>query len=625
MESGPEAIGNAVIFGLLQIVSRAFRILPARIRLALGDAIGLFWFHVLRFRRGVVLENLTIAFGESLTLRQRVDLASRNYRHYGRNLMEILASLSWTRADYVRHLRVEGMEHIEPYRTSGRGGVLLASHLGNWELCIAAGSARGVPIDVIVKRAKNPTAERFLRAFRSRSGAGFLIEEGTARDILRSFAKGRFVAFVLDQFMGPPIGLPVRFFGHEAGTAAGLALLVDGRDIPIFPVFSYRAPDGGLTAVVEKPLEFSQLPGTREERLFRMTQAFNDTIESQVRRHPEQWLWLHRRWKAYRGEPRWKLAPTAMLLGLLIGCAGTDVAQTGIALPQEPAVAAVPAVTTQSTPAPEPHPTQAQEPVSTKKKKPKPVVVATPAPALEPRRVEAKKVESMPFEVGERAEYELSWMALPAGRMITEVRKGEPFLGRPTFHFWGNLTSSRMVNTIYKLENTAESFVDAETLIPYKFLLHMVESKQLKETRVVFDHPKRKAHYWAKRLSKDWGDEFADRVDDIQPLVRDMFTAFFYTRSLEFELGKSQSFKVYENGKTFDVTLKPVANEIQRTPAGAFQCWKTMADVRVDNVLKPTGDVFAWLSDDSKKHLVRFEAKIKIGSIYGVLQNVKER
>lgn len=596
--------------------------LPLRARLAVGDALGFVWFHVVRFRRAIVLDNLRIAFGDSLPPAELRRLAARNFRHYGRNLVEIFASLSWKTEDYVRQLRIEGLEHLEARMKEGKGGVLLASHLGNWELCVAAGAARGLPVDVVVKRAKNLAAERFLKTFRSRSGAGFLIEEGTARDILRSFSKGRFVAFVLDQFMGPPIGLPVRFFGHEAGTAAGLALLADGRDIPIFPVFSYRAADGGLTSVVEAPLDFSDLSGTREERLFRMTQTFNDTIESQVRRHPDQWLWLHRRWKAYRGEPRWKLATTGLLLSLLIGCAGTDVAETGIALPKEPVVT-VPEV--KSARASEVVPTPAPPAPLVKKRKRKEVTVTTTPTPPPPSKVEATKVEAMPFEVGERAEYDISWMALPAGRMVTEVRRGEAFNGRPTFHFWGNITSSRMVNTIYKLENTAESVVDAETLIPYKFLLHMVESKQLKETRVVFDHPKRKAHYWAKRVSKDWGDEFADRVDDIQPLVRDMFTAFYYTRSLELGLGKSQGFKVYENGKTFDVTLTPVANEIQRTPAGAFQCWKAMADVRVDNVLKPTGDVFVWLSDDSKKHLVRFEAKIKIGSIYGVLQNVKER
>lgn len=82
---------------------------------------------------------------------------------------------------------------------------------------------------------------------------------------------------------------------------------------------------------------------------------------------------------------------------------------------------------------------------------------------------------------------------------------------------------------------------------------------------------------------------------------------------------------VYENGQNWEVELLPVANELVTSRVGAFQCWKILVHVSLNNVLKPMGDVYMWLSDDSKKHLVKFDAKIKIGSLYGLLTSIRER
>jgi hypothetical protein len=220
---------------------------------------------------------------------------------------------------------------------------------------------------------------------------------------------------------------------------------------------------------------------------------------------------------------------------------------------------------------------------------------------------------------------DLTWLALPAGKGVLEVREGPTFQGRPTYHLWGNVLSSKMVDTIYHVDNTIESFVDHQGFVPYKFLLSMLETAQKKETRVAFDHPQAKAHYWSKRISEKWGNQNLDRTDQIIPLTRDMFSGLYYARFLNYELNKKHNFWLYENGQNMSVEVTPIGKEIVNSGVGVFQCWKIKVDVRLDNVLRPTGDLFMWLSDDSKKYLVKFDAKVKIGSLLGRLVSIKER
>ncbi len=643
-------------------VSRTLSLLPRRAVFWLGGLLGSLWFYALRFRKNVVRENLQLALGGTQDPQALEALAHANFRHYGRTILEIGQSLCWDTSDYLERVGMEGAENALRLTRSGIGAFGLASHLGNWELAVATAAAHGVPIDMVVKRPPGRQTAEFLEWYRKKTGAGVFPETGTAKDILRSISRGRFVVFILDQFMGPPIGLPVSFFGRQAGTVVSLALLTEKREIPVLPVYSYRDSRGQVHGVIEPPLAMPEMPAEKNERLFRKTQVFNDVIEARVRRYPDQWLWLHRRWKEYRGVPRWLpgvATTTALFAAVLfsaVGCVSAGDTPTGIPLPPDPTInmpqfraqatgdSDTPSVpeevvvipkgkestspTPTATPIPTPAPTVSPEAKGKKKKRhPKAPVVATPAATATSETSYYSVVPSdrVPFEVGEQMEIDLTWMAIPAGRVTLEVRDGVPFNGRPTFLLWGNLLSSKVADTIYHVDNTIESYIDKEGFIPYKFLLHMVESAQKKETRVSFDHRQNKAYYWAQRLSKKWGDEKQDRVDTIRPHSRDMFSAIYFARTLNYSLNEKQIFPIYENNQNLDVEMLPVANELVRTKAGTFQCWKILVTVKLNNVLRPTGDVYLWLSDDSKKYVVKFDAKLKIGSLYGNLVSIRER
>lgn len=594
------------------------------------------------FRAGVIRSNLKLAF-PSKTETQIEELLKENYRHYSLTFLEILRSITWSKEKARREIEVQGYEILEGVAKAG-GGFVLTSHLGNWEYSILGTSARGLPVEVVVKKSQTPAVENFLQWFRRRYGAGVLLESYTAREILNSVVNGRVVAVILDQFMGPPIGLPVHFFGKEAGTAVALSLFLQKRNVPVVPAYNYRDANGRIKVVIEKPLVLHS-GEDKVQRLYQVTQLFNDTLEKHVRLHPEQWLWLHRRWKAFKGEPRWALKPAQAIAGFFLAfflnaCSSTGAATpTGIALPADPTIA-VPKFEESKgeevAPSPTPNPTlnqevqaalkgKEQEKKNKKKKKEATVNPVTSTPSPTPQAVTIIPVDKIPFEIGEKLTIDLNWTALPAGRANLEVKEGPKFNGRETFHLWGNVLSSKLVDTIYHVDNTIEAFVDKQGLIPYKFLLHMVESKQLKETRVSFDHVNSKAHYWAKRISERWGNADIDRQDALTPQAKDMFSALYYARSLNYSMGKMQIVPVYENGQNWNIEVTPVAYEFVRSGVGAFQCWKLKITAKLNNVLAPTGDMYLWVSDDSKKYPVKFDAKIKIGSLLGSLTSIKER
>jgi KDO2-lipid IV(A) lauroyltransferase len=640
----------------------------------MGDGLGLLWYYIFPFRRQLVIENLENAFKNGFSNKALRGIARNNFRHYGKTLIEVLCTTSWKNEDYKKNIVYHGLENLASLRKNGRGFFLLTLHIGNWEAAIGATAALGIPLCIVVKGGASAIYRNLQQWYRSRQNVIVLNETRTAADILRLLNRGYCVGFVLDQFMGPPIGLPVTFFGNTAGTTASLALLTERNGAAVIPTHTYRDSRGRIHMVYEPALDNQIAKADLAEKLYEKTQLYNDVLERIVRSRPEQWMWLHRRWKPYRGFPRWLrpvMASIAVLFCIALGgCVEKHAVETktGISLPEDRPIE-VPKFTDASEP-PETERTESQtsttdkptaselpitfenkatglsepgssptpqvapipilpvtKPSSPKKTKPLSKTTRsdkTPAAETIPafRKIPPDKI---PFDLGERMEVELSWMALPAGKAILEVRPGQVFGGRETFLLWGQVLSSRLVDTIYHVENTIESFVDREGFIPYKFLLHMFETNQKKETRVLFDHPRKKAFYWAKRLSQKWGDMNEDRTDELVPEAQDMFSALYYSRMLDYRMSKLVQIPVYENGKNWDIELLPVANEIVTSALGAFQCWKIRVRIKLNNVLSQTGEMFLWLSDDSKRYLVKFDAKIKIGSLVGNLMKLREK
>lgn len=272
--------------------------LPTSMQIGLANGIGFLWFDILRIRRKVAIENVGIAFPE-MPIEERVRLARASLQHMGRTLIEFTHFPFFKAKHVAERFEIIGMEHVERARAENKGVLLLTLHIGNGDYAVAALSRMGLPMHLISKEFKSRWLNDLWFGMRKRHGTRFISPEKSSFDILRALRRNEIVAFVLDQFMGPPVGVRTRFFGKETGTAAGLALMADRTRAAVIPAYTYRRKGGKTAIVFEPPIPYLD-NGLRDQNIAGMTQIYTDKVEEIVRRHPEQWMWIHRRWKEFR-------------------------------------------------------------------------------------------------------------------------------------------------------------------------------------------------------------------------------------------------------------------------------------------------------------------------------------
>lgn len=246
----------------------------------------------LGIRRELAEENLRRAFPERPAEWIRAT-ARAAYAHLGREMLVAARLERLGREGVLARTRVEGLDGLREALGRGRGAVLFTGHFGNWELAGAALTVRGVPLDVVAQRQSNRHLDALIR--RAREAVGMrVIERGKApRGALRALRSGRAVGFVADQDARRH-GVFVPFFGRPASTHRGPALLALRASAPVFVVTAARVPDGYEVTV--EPVVVDR-GGETEQAIERLTAAATARLEAAVRRHPEQYLWLHRRWR----------------------------------------------------------------------------------------------------------------------------------------------------------------------------------------------------------------------------------------------------------------------------------------------------------------------------------------
>jgi Kdo2-lipid IVA lauroyltransferase/acyltransferase len=267
--------------------------------------LGIVWFDVLRIRRRVAIENVAIAYPE-LSRADAVGMARSSLRHMGRTIFEFALFPFFKVESVPRVFDVQGLEYLEAAFAKEKGVLMLGLHLGNGDLGIAALSRLGWPVSLISKTFRTKWLNDLWFGMRAKHGTQFISPEKSSFQILRALKSKRAVFFVLDQFMGPPIGCRTKFFGRETGTAMGLAIMAERSGAPVVPAYTYRQPNGRHMIVFESEIAWQDASRSSQKRdeahdenIASMTQIYTDRIEAIVRRHPEQWMWIHRRWKNF--------------------------------------------------------------------------------------------------------------------------------------------------------------------------------------------------------------------------------------------------------------------------------------------------------------------------------------
>jgi len=267
--------------------------LPARFRLAHGDALG--WvFRRAKFRAAIIEQNLKFAFPNDLAKQAR--LKDEAYRHFGRLCVEIFFLFGPWKRFVAKNTTLEGFEHWQRAAAKGKGVILLANHVGNWEVMSACGAQHGMQPMIVTKHLKPEWLHQAIIRGRAKCGLTATYEPKTFRDVLKWLKAGKTIGFVLDQYAGPPVGIRVPFFGVPVGTHSAVAIIAKRTGAPVLPVGNRRRPDGKFDVEVHPEITWIQDPDPDRETALN-TARFAEIMEEHVRRCPEQWLWIHRRFK----------------------------------------------------------------------------------------------------------------------------------------------------------------------------------------------------------------------------------------------------------------------------------------------------------------------------------------
>ncbi len=240
--------------------------------------------------------NLQLAFPE-LDERERRRILRRLYRHLGRQMAEfcLLPRLTPDNLDQV--MATVGREHYLAAAAQGRGVLILTAHLGAWELSSYGHSVAGYPMKFVIRPLDNRRLNRLVNAYRGRHGNQPIGKGEFARGLLQAMAANQTVGILLDQNSSPPQGLFVPYFGVAACTAAGPAKIALKTGAAVVPGFTvWEAEQRRYVLYFEPAIELSR-SGDEDADVAENTARFTAVIERWVRRYPDQWLWVHRRWK----------------------------------------------------------------------------------------------------------------------------------------------------------------------------------------------------------------------------------------------------------------------------------------------------------------------------------------
>jgi Kdo2-lipid IVA lauroyltransferase/acyltransferase len=297
---------DRVAYLALRAVLRALAALPLAWATRVAAGVALVVYAIARPLRRVGMRNLALAFPErSVGERRRILRAS--LANLGRMVAE-LAHLPRLSADDLRAMvefedEAWWAEHVGKPRDTG--ALILSGHFGNWELLVFAHGMRGYPVSMVHRTIANALVDRWLNALRARAGTQLVRKRRAAGGVLRALHDRGLLVLPFDQNSTRGLGVFVDFFGIPASTNSGIARLALRTGAPVVPAFIVRDGTRAHHRVHVLPIMYAERSGDFESDVRRATQQFSDVFESMVRRHPEQWLWVHKRWKTRPpGEPK---------------------------------------------------------------------------------------------------------------------------------------------------------------------------------------------------------------------------------------------------------------------------------------------------------------------------------
>lgn len=294
-------IRHRLEYWLTLSISYFAQLLPYRFALFLGEIIGDIAFGVVRFRRRVALKNLRNCFKDK-NIKELKKIARGSYRNLGKSLIEYALFPRLARKKLSDLVEFDHAEYFDQALKQGKGAVMVTGHFGSWELMGAAISRMGYPIDFLVGEQHNLLTDILMNSYRMSMGIGIIKVGTSAKGVIKALRNNRLVAMLSDQDAGKD-GVLVNFFNRPTSTPKGPAAFALKMQAPVIMGFIVRN-NRKKQKVFLKIFQPSQNADSKEEDIKKLTQKYTSILESYIRKYPDHWYWIHRRWKSTL--PQWK-------------------------------------------------------------------------------------------------------------------------------------------------------------------------------------------------------------------------------------------------------------------------------------------------------------------------------
>ena len=283
-------------YALAWCVVKTIGALPRSLARLVGVTLGQLIYLLHGKLRRVGMRNLAIAFPEK-TAAERRKIVRKVFTSLGRQFAEVCLFPSYTSENVSRIVAYDGYENFDRASQRGKGVLFLTGHIGGWELSAFAHSLYGHPLHFVMRPLDNPYLDDLVRRYRTMHGNTPILKDNPVRELLRAMKAGATVGILMDTNMTPPEGVFVDFFGVPACTASGLARIALRTDAAVVPGFTVWDPVLRKYRLRFEPPVALIRTGNNDADIVANTALFTKVIEDVVRRYPDQWLWVHRRWK----------------------------------------------------------------------------------------------------------------------------------------------------------------------------------------------------------------------------------------------------------------------------------------------------------------------------------------
>jgi len=284
-------------FCALQGVALFVRYPSWRFGVRIGGWLGVMMFYLLKKERTRSIESLKVAYGSQRSTEELSRIVRKNFRNLGKGLVEIL-NLQYLKPHQIDALiSIEGEEYLKEAASRGKGIILITGHCGNWELLGAAMAIRGYPLHVIAAPLYDPRIDEWIIRLRSRFNIATISRgsPSSSRKILNVLRKKEMLALLIDQDTRVD-GVFVNFFNKKANTPSGAARLALRSGATTIMFFIARLSGDRHQITIHKPVALTRTSDA-EKDVETNTAQFTSTIEAHIRQYPDQWVWMHRRWR----------------------------------------------------------------------------------------------------------------------------------------------------------------------------------------------------------------------------------------------------------------------------------------------------------------------------------------